>query len=402
MSQTLLTSTIVTRKSLEILHNKLTFLGTINKQFDGKFGQEGAKIGSTLTIRLPNQYTVRTGQYASVQATAESSETLTIATQKGVDLNFSSNELTLSLDDFSERILEPAMAVLSANVESDALNMYKDVYNFTYETNYTTNPSTMATWLAAKAILYKNLTPKDTALNICANSASANATLAALSVLFHDGKSVAKQYLDGVMGHAMGFDWYTNEMIPSHTNGAATSFATGQVDGATESGATINVKNFTNGDIITKGSVLTFVGCYQVNPETKVTQSNLQQFVVTTTKTFSGTTGVLAISPSIVVSGAYQNVSTYPTDSGTIVIQGATSSVHPQNLAYHKNAFTFVTADLHMPKNMDMQARETYDGISLRFLRGFDILNDVFISRLDILYGYLTIRAQMACRVNAA
>jgi hypothetical protein len=397
---TILTSTIVTRKALEVLHNKLTFIGTINRQYDKQFAIEGGKIGSTLAIRLPNQYTVRTGQTAVIQATSETSETLTVATQKGVDVNFSSADLTLSLDDFNERIIEPAMAVLASNVEADAFNMYKDVYNNTYQTDYTTDPSTMATWLAAKAILSRNLVPKDGKLMICANSAAAGATVNGLNALFHEGKQLSKQYLDGVMGHAMGFDWYENEMIPMHTNGVATSFAAGQVDGVANSGATLAVKNFTNADIVTAGSTFTFTDVYQVHPETKVKMSNLQQFVVTANKTFSGTTGNLTISPAITLTGAYQNVNKLPTDGTTITFSGATGSTHPQNLAYHKNAFTFVTADLHMPKNMDMQAREVYDGISLRFLRGFDILNDVFISRLDILYGYLTLRAQLACRVN--
>ena len=398
---TLLTSTIVTRKALEIMHNKLNFIGSINLQYDISFAVEGEIICSTLLIRLQNQYTVRTVQTDSIQATNETSETLTIATQKGVDVNFTSADLTLSLDDFSERILEPAMAVTAAVVESDAFNMYKDVYNFTYQTDFATDPSSMATWLAAKTILNKNLVPKDGALNICLNSAAGGATVSALSTLFHEGKSIASQYVDGVMGHAMGFDFFENEMIPYHANGAATSFATAQMSGV-GSGATLAVKNLTNGDIITKGSVFTIPGCYQVHPETKAVYSNLQQFVVTALVTVSGTTATFAISPSITTTGAYQNVSTTSSfaDGAVLVIMGATASNHPQNLAYHKNAFTFVTADLHMPKNMDMQAREVYDGISLRFLRGFDILNDVFISRLDILYGYLTLRAQLACRVN--
>ena len=397
----LLTSTIVTRKALQILHNKLTFIGTINRQYDDSFAIEGGKIGSTLKIRLPNQYTVRTGQTASIQATNETSTTLTLATQKGVDVNFSSADLTLSLDDFTERILDPAGNVLAAAVEADAFNMYADVYNFVYQTDFVTDPSLMATWLSAKSLLYKNLTPHDTALVVNCNSAAANATISALSVLFNDGPSIAKQYRDGVMGHAMGFDFYDNEMVPTQTNGVATSFATGQVAGATQgANGTLNLQNFTNADILTKGTVFTMPGCYQCHPETKVAYSNLQQFVITGSVTFSGTTATVGISPSVITSGAYQNVTAYPTAGGTIVFMGASASAHPQNLAYHKNAFTFVTADLQMPKNMEMQAREVYDGVSMRFIRGFDILNDVFISRLDVLYGYLTIRAQMACRIN--
>ena len=401
MSQTILTPTQVTRKSLEIAHNKLTFIGTVNRQFDDQFGVEGGKIGSTLRIRLPNQYTVRTGQQAAVQATVESSVTLTVATQKGVDLDFSSAELGLSLDDFSERILEPAMAVLSAAVEADALSMVLQVPNFTYQTDFITDPSTMATWLTARSILSKNLVPKDGKLSAQVTSEVGAATVSGQSALFHEGKSLASQYLDGVMGHAFGFDFYENEMVPVQTNGTATSFATGQVGAASQIGSSIAVQNFTNADVVTAGSIVTFPGCYQVHPETKAAYPNLMQFVLTAGTTFSGTTGNLTISPAIVTSGATQNVSASPTAGATIVIMGASASSHPQNVVYHKDAFTFVTTNMIMPKNMDMAAREVYDGVALRFLRGFDILNDVFISRLDILYGYLAMRPAWACRVNS-
>ena len=129
MANTILTPTAVTREALRILHQKLNFIGNIDRQYDSSFAVEGAKIGSTLKIRLPNEYTVRTGATIDVQDTAETSETLTLATQKSVDVEFSSAELTLSLDDFGSRILDPMMAVLAANIESDALSMYKDVPN---------------------------------------------------------------------------------------------------------------------------------------------------------------------------------------------------------------------------------------------------------------------------------
>ena len=156
MPNTILTPTQVTRKALMILHQKLNFIGSINRQYDDSFAKSGAKIGDSLKIRLPNQYTVRSGATLSAQDTGEASVTLQVATQKGVDVNFSSAELTLSLDDFSERILEPAMSVLAANVEADAMNMYKDVYN---QTNNQGSAASFAKILAGRKNLVDNLAP---------------------------------------------------------------------------------------------------------------------------------------------------------------------------------------------------------------------------------------------------
>src|SRR5258706_1439373 len=156
MGNSLLTPTQVTREALRVLHQKLNFVGSINRQYDDQYAKSGAKIGNNLTVRLPNQYVVRSGAILNAQDTAEQSVLLSVATQKGVDLNFTSNELTLSLDDFSKRILNPAMAVLAAAIESDALSMYKDVYN---QVNNQAATATFSKVLAGRKILVDNLTP---------------------------------------------------------------------------------------------------------------------------------------------------------------------------------------------------------------------------------------------------
>src|SRR6185312_2850182 len=129
----LLSPTIITREALRILHANLNFIGNVNKQYDDQFANAGAspsgKIGPSLTIRMPNQYTVRTGSVLQVQDTVETSQVLTVSTQKGVDTVFSSQDLTLTIDEFSKRYLQPAMSVLATQVEADALNMVLDVYN---------------------------------------------------------------------------------------------------------------------------------------------------------------------------------------------------------------------------------------------------------------------------------
>lgn len=387
MANTLLTPQQITRESLRLLHQKLTFIGNVNRQYDSQFAKSGAKIGDSLKIRLPNEYTVRTGRTLSAQDTTETSTTLQVATQAGVDVNFYSSELTLSLDDFSSRILEPAMARLAAHMEADALNMYKDVYNLVGTAG--TVPADLLTYLEAKRKLDENLTPMDSNRTAHLLPVSTVKLVDALKGLFQDSKAITEQYREGMMGRTAGFDFYQNTLMPTHTVGADVTTVT--VNGATQTGSTLAVL----GADVKKGDVFTIAGVYQVHPETKATMPNLQQFVVTA----DGTTS-LSISPPITTSGAKQTVNASPANGAAITFVGTAATGYGQNLAFHKDAFAFATADLIMPKGVDWSAREVYDGISMRVVRAYDINNDALPCRIDVLYGYKTIRPQMACRIT--
>ena len=393
MANTILTPTAVTREALRILHQKLNFVGSINRQYDESFAKSGAKIGDSLKIRLPNQYTVRSGAVLNVQNTSETSTTLQIATQKGVDLNFSSTELTLSLDDFSKRVLDPAMSVLAANIEADAMSMYKDVYQQANQSTITAALS-FATLLGGKAILDRALAPNSERV---ANLAIQNTVdlVDALKGLFQDSTAIAKQYREGMMGRTAGFDFYQNSLWSKHTSGTETPAGTLTVSGANQTGAAITVVNGSS-KTLKKGDIITFVGCNRVHPETKADTGILQQFTVTSDVSSSGTS--IPISPSIVTSGATQNVSASPTNSQAIVKVGGASGIMDVSMLYHPDAFTFATADLMMPKGVDFSARDVLDGISMRIVRAYDINNDQFPCRLDVLYGYKTIRPELACR----
>lgn len=393
MSNTLLTPTQVTRKALMVLHQKLNFVGTINRGYDDSFAKDGAKIGNTLNIRVPNQYTVRTGPTLSTQDTTENSVQLQVSTQKGVDVNFTSNDLTMSLDDFSERILEPAMAVLAANIEADAMNMVNDVYQ---QINNQGSAITFNNVLTARKRLVDSLAPiNDRTCNLCTQD---NVDLVdALKGLFQDSTNIAKQYREGYMGRTAGFDFLENTLWPTHLsgteNGASPTFA---VNGAGQTGSSVTVSN-PSSKTLTVGDIVTFAGCYSVHPETKAVSSQLQQFTVTAPVSSTGTS--IAISPAIVTSGATQNVSASPTTTGAVTKVGGASQAYGLSLAYQKNAFAFATADLIMPKGVDFAAREVLDGVSMRIVRQYDIVNDKFPCRIDVLYGYKTIRPQLACRL---
>lgn len=401
MANTILTPTMVTRKALEILHANLNFIGSINRQYDDSYAKSGAKIGSTLKVRLPNQFEIRTGATLQAKDIEESSVDLVMSTQKGVDVNFSSVELTLSLDDFSERILEPAMAVLAANIEADAINMYKDVWNMA-NTAGTAQPASLADWLAARKLLNECLAPKDGNRYFCINSLAMAAIVDALKGLFNPQSAIADQFRDGVMGRAIGFTWLENDLIVRHLTGSRDN-TTPITDGEQPDGSTLKLKNFDNDATVKKGDVFTIADVFAVHPETKQSLGYLQQFTVTAdyaTAAGAGTMAAMPISPALVSSGAKQNISNKPAANKAIVFVGDPSSAYAQNLGYHRDAFAFVTADLEMPKGVDFAAREVFDGISMRVVRQYDINYDKFPCRIDVLYGYKAVRPQLAVRIQ--
>jgi hypothetical protein len=393
MANTILTPTAVTRKALQILHQKLNFIGSINRQYDDSFANSGAKIGSSLKIRLPNQYTVRTGASLSTQDTTENSTTLSVATQKGVDTTFTTNELTLSMDDFADRILEPAMAVLAANIEADALSMALDVYQ---SVNNVGSAITLNKVLTARKSLTDALAPNDKR-RLLLNTQDNLDLVDSLKGLFQDGSTIAKQYRDGLVGSTAGFgDIYENTLIASQTTGTAASATTYTVNGAGQTGAAVTVA--AGATTFKRGDVVTFAGCNRVHPETKVDTGVLQQFVITAD--YAGGAGNLAISPSIVTSGGTQNVSASPTNGGAVTKIGGASAVYKPSLAYHENAFTFATADLEdVSQYGAWGARQVFDGISMRIARQYAISSDTVPCRIDVLYGYKTIRPELAARI---
>jgi hypothetical protein len=399
MSNSILTPTAVTREALRVLHQKCNFITNINTQYDDSFANSGAKIGDSLKIRLPNQYAIRTGRLLNVQDTQEESVTLQVSSQKGVDVNFTSADLTLSLDDFSKRILEPAMAVLAANVEADALSMYKNVWNLSDEDG---TAFTLLSVLKGRQYLNDNLTPMDNNRTALLQTSSAVKLMDGVKALFHDGEAIKKQYREGKVGRTGGFDFYENTLLVPHTTGTAaktTGYDMNTSTGITSGSGTLTIATGSTSFLV--GDVVTIAGVNRVHPETKVDTNVAQQFVVTEDSGTSATS--LKVSPTPITSGAKQNIvinSAGASKAITKVAAGASETIQ-NNLVFHRDAFAFATADLVMPKGVDFSARENYDGLSLRVVRQYDINNDTFPCRIDIMYGYKAIRPQMACRVHA-
>jgi hypothetical protein len=398
MPNTILTPTAVTRKALQILHQKLNFVGNINRTYDDSFANSGAKIGDSLKIRLPNEYVVRTGPNLSAQDTTETSTTLQIATQKGVDISFSSAELTLSLDDFSARILEPAMAVLAANIEADALSMYKDVYNIVDNDG---NAISFLNIMQGRKLLNDNLAPMDNNRTALLSTDHTAKLVDSLKGLFQDSNAIKQQYKEGMMGRTGGFDFYENTLLANHATGTAAKTTTYTVNGAVTTNGSTAVTVATGATTFKAGDIFTVAGCFRVHPETKVSTGVLQQFVVAAD--YVGGAGSLTFAPAIFTSGGRQNVvAAGMANSSAIVKVGAgNAELLTPSMVFHRDAFAFATADLVMPKGVDFAAREVYDGISLRTVRQYAISTDTMPCRIDVLYGFKTIRAQLAARIHA-
>lgn len=395
MANSLLTISQITRKAAMVLHQKCNFIGNINRGYDDSFARTGAKIGDTLRVRLPNQYTVRSGINMSAQDTTEQKVDLTVNNVRGVDLSFTSQELALSLDDFNERIIDPAMSVLAAAIESDVYtNLYKKVYNLVDNDAAAFGFGTVS---AGRQKLTENLAPLSKRTAILAPK-HCTKFLTDTKGLFHASDNIEEQYREGKIGRTAGADFYENTVFADHTTGTAAKTTGYLVNGASQTGSTITVDTGTTTFLV--GDVITFAGVNSVHPETKVSTGQLQQFVITANSGASATS--LAISPSIVTSGGSQNVTGSPADNAAIVKVGAgASELLDGSMMFYRDAFIFATADLPLPDGTDKAARAVVDGISVSMVRDFTISDRSFPCRLDVLYGYAALRPQLACRLHA-
>ncbi len=398
---TYLTPTAVTREAVRVLHSELNFIGNCAKQYDNSFANGGAtvkgKFGPTLKIRKPNKYTVRTGLSMQAQDQSETSEDLTVSTVKGVDMYFAATDLALSIEDFSKRFIKPAMSTLAANIEADALSMRRNVYNLV---DGDAAAFSFASMSNANEILTNMLAPRSDRVCIMRPN-HANKFRQDTKGLFQDSGAIREQWREGMIGRTSGFDNYENTLLLPHTTGTAaktTGYDMNTSTGITSGTATITIA--TGSTTFLAGDVITITGVNRVHPETKADTGTAQQFVVTANSGASATS--LSISPTPVTSGAGQNIvvnSAGASKAITKVGAGASETL-VESLAFHPDAFAFVTADLPLPQNQNFAAREVFDGISMSLVRGFEIADRSEPCRIDVLYGYKAIYPELAVRIH--
>jgi hypothetical protein len=412
-TNTLLTPTTITREALRILHSKLNFVGNINRQYDDKFASSGGKIGNTLNVRLPAKYKARKTATYSAQNYVERSTPIVMASQYGVDVSFTSVELTLSLEDFSKRVLQPAVSQLAAEIEGDALAAaLKNVANFVGTTSTTMTYKQLA---QGGQVLSEQLAGTDSRIALL-NPLSRVEFADAVKAFHNPDGDIAKLYREGIIGRASGFDVYENTLIGSHTAGtlAGTPLTTGAALGVSATThswartADIAIDGATSGTTVKAGDVLTFgtlaAGFVDCHPETKASYGKLKKFVATgdVTVVTAGTATVTVSPAPIYGSGnGYQNCinTKADTDNMTVTLWSAASANFGQNLQFHPDAFTAVFADLEdVSKYGSWGSRQTMDGISMRTARQYVLADDAFPCRIDVLWGFAPLYPELAVK----
>lgn len=409
MANSLLAINMITREAVRLWKNSNEFIQHIDQQYDNQFAKTGAKIGTTVRIRLPNDFTVRHGPAASIQDTSEQSTTLTLANQDGVDVSYSSVDRTMSLDDFSRRVLAPMVNNLAGDVAAGVMNGVEGgvgrlVGNFDGGGNVLTPVA--QTWLAAGATLDLNSAPRGRRKLILDPLTMAR-TVASLAGLFNSQGKISDQYSSGMVANAvLGWDWYQDPTTIKHVTGAytgaqATAFT---VNGAGQTGLSITIN--AAGGPLALGDIVTINGVNSVNRITKVSTQTPMQFVVTAALANGGTT--LNIYPALIPPQGvapnqtpvqYQTVDNSPANGADVVPATLSGSSFRKNFGFVPEAVTMATADLELPRGVHEAAREAFDGISMRMISAYDIRSDQFITRLDVLWGSLWVRPEWAVAV---
>jgi hypothetical protein len=402
VANSIVTIDMVTREALRIAHEKSQFIGSVDRQYDDSFAKTGAKIGASLRVRKPNQYTRTTGsRVMDVQDQAETTSTITVATQDHVDMRFNSAELALSIDELSKRYIEPAVSVLVSGIESDFLAYAtKATYNVAGAAG--TGITTLDVPGKARAKLNQYLAPKDGNRAIQVDSVTMGALVNGTAAYFNPSNAIDKQFREGLVARTSMADYYENERIWTLTNSADVACTMAAAAAVTDGGNQMTMASLSVAPAT--GAVFTVPGVYACHPETKAPYPHLQQFTVT-----AGTTTIQTVSPSIYLTGPRKNVSsatgadlTPATFNGTGIVPvfvGAASTSYPMPLMYHKEAFQFVTADLPLMDDCHKCVRRVQDGLSMRVWQASDIRNDELLMRIDILYGMAALRPEWACRL---
>jgi coat protein Gp5 len=398
VANTLLTPTIISNELLRRFKNQLAFASGCTHEFDSNFN----KIGDTFNMRVPVKFSAVKSATLSVQDVTETTKPLQLTTQAHAGFSFSSKDLTLTIDRFSDRYLNNAAVALANTFDRDGLLMaYQSTPNLIGTPG--TTPSTLLAYKQAAAKLDKNSAPFDGQRLVVLNSDAETSIIDALKGLFQSSDQIKRQYEQGRMGRTMGADWAVDQNVFTHQVGPLGG--TPAMNGATVSGASQLVTNGWTAAAaarLKKGDVITVANVFAVNPVSGDTLPDLRQFVVTADVSSDGSgNATIPVYPSIISSGAYQTVSALPLTTAAITVVGAANTLTPQNMIFHKEAFTYAMAELELPKGVHFAGRSTDKdtGLSIRIVSAYDIVNDLFATRCDILYGWAPKRPEWATRI---
>ena len=418
MANNLLTISKITNEALMVLENELTFTSEVDRNYDDQFAVVGAKIGNTVNVRKPGRFIGTTGPALNVEDFNETSVPVTLSTQFHVDTQFTTQDLALSLDMFSDRVLKPAVAAIANKIDRDGLAM-ATLQTANIVGTAGTPPTGLITYLTAGAYLDSEGAPRDGRRSCIVEPFTSATIVDSLKGLFVPNQKISDQYEKGLMGKdSGGMSWKLDQNIVAQTFGnnstttvtgsVATTTATGFLTSGWASSSTITVTAANTGTLnLNAGDTFTIAGVYAVNPQNRQAygSNKLRNFVVKTTVAIaSGASGSVVVSPAVITAGQFQNVSIPTTSASAAITQfNSTGVVSPQNIIMHRNAFTVAVADLELPEGVHFAGRASDKdiGLSMRVVRQYTINNDSIPTRLDVLYGWAPLYPELACRVAA-
>jgi len=418
MANNLLTISKITNEALMVLENELTFSSEVDRNYDDQFAVVGGKIGNTVNVRRPGRFVGAVGPALSVEDFNETSTPVTLSTQFQVATQFTTQDLALSLDMFSDRVLKPAVATIANKIDRDGLQMAA-LQTANIVGNAGTPPTGLITYLTAGAYLDAEGAPRD-GRRACIVEPFTSATIVdSLKGLFMPQEAIAEQYRKGLMGRdSAGTNWKLDQNVVSQTFGSYSTAlttdntaSTGQVGYLTSGWAqysTIQLKGSTGAATLNAGDVIQIANIYATNPQNRQAYGSgkLRNFVVQSTTTIAnGTATSIQVAPAIIIGGQFQNSIVVGTTSTTAAVTPFNNSgtLSPQNILFHRNAFTLAVADLELPEGVHFAGRASDKevGLSIRVVRQYTINNDSIPTRLDVLYGWAPLYQELACRIAA-
>ena len=410
MSNNLLTISKITNEALMVLENELTFTGQVDRNYDDQFAVVGAKIGQTVNVRRPGRFIGATGPQLVVEDFNETSVPVTLSTQFQVSTQFTTQDLALSLDMFSDRILKPAIATVANKMDRDGLLVAKNNTANIVGTAGTA-PTGLITYLTAAAYLDSEGAPRDGRRSVTIEPFTSSTIVDSLKGLFVPTSQISSQYTKGLMGRdSGGMNWYMDQNVVSQTFGSYSSAtlscnvttATGFLSSGWAYSSNITIGATSAAATLNQGDTFTIAGVYAVNPQNRQSYGKLRNFVVqSTTAIGSGGTATVTVVPAVITAGQFQNVSVTSTGSQAVTPFNNTGVTSPQNILMHRNAFTLACADLELPEGVHFAGRASDKelGLSIRVVRQYTINNDSIPTRLDVLYGWAPLYPELACRI---
>lgn len=416
MANTLLNISMITNEALRILVNNLVFAKYVTRSYDGAFGVSGAKIGTTLNVRKPVRYIGGEGPVLQIEDITETSVPITLNRQPHVGITFTSADLLLAIDEFSKRLVQPAVANIANKADLAVAQLYQLVWNQAASTVPGVTPNDLNYFLNSQTKLNNNATPSDGQRHVIVTPKIESAITYTLKSLFQSSMQIKEQYEKGMMGTAAGYEWsmdqnvYTQTVGALGTAGAIASNPTVSAAGQTGNSVTTTGWDHNINNILNVGDIVQFAGSHLVNPQNRQSTGDLQDFVVAApVNSDNAGAATITFNPPIVTAGAYQTVDQSPTNGGAVTVYGvafgAFSTIagvqSPQSMGFHPDALCLACADLPLPQGVDMAARASDDelGLALRLVRQYDINSDRFPCRVNFLFGTAALRPELAVRI---